>query len=618
MKIPAVGTGDVPDIGIIGDVPPGNIQDILSAQRESVDLSSIVQQQFEATNQLLETLSDRVKGLVIVAGNYGDAFKTAAESIEKSAAATDKLADSTKKVGKGANDSRASIVEMLKALSQGNIGGAIAEGFQGIPGTVKARAALAARAKLMRGTAAEAETGIGRGLALRAGALGLGAVGGLMTPAAIYGAYRLAGQVNAQQRDTLQLGQLTGEGRGAGLAAGGINLPVFGRIGGEASALRGSPFDLIGNKEAMEIVRGTRGAGFRGAEARNTEEAIANMVNDLGIGVSDAMAIAIPAIKDAGISTSDLAEQMSTLDDTSKSSRIGIQDLTKSIGELISNLATQSRAVASTATGTTQNLLGQFQGTLAGRSPGTFSALQQGTQREALAQLSGFAPFEAYTPQFSQNFQANFTRLLVQLAKGKPEGVGWNLYVHELLLNPMYQQLFGNTPVPQIIDMLRVAWDKSNHGRNTQRYIDRQATENRSRNAAQALRETATRTHRFFEGKESFWTSHVDKSIIRRRGQRAEANVERVIDTLGLSSEQRDEILGPIRKAIKSSDRGSLEKALKEADNKVADMQKDGKIHVHTTVGFDPRSARMLRQLNTGSIETLRGNRGSQGTNIEH
>jgi len=613
--------------------PATDIRSIQAQEQGAVDLSQVIQQQFEATNQLLDTLSDRIKGVVVLAGDFSQSFASTADHIRRSTEATEKLASAQKKVSdekergnKSDQNSTFRIRDVATALASGNLQGAIGEAFQGIPGTQGLADKLAERGTSL------SEAGVARGGLTGLGLRGAGALaslsGSLMTPAAIYGAYRLFNSVNAQQQQDLRLGVLTGEGRGAGIAAGGINLPIFGRIGGEVGALRGSPFDLVGNKEAMEIVQGVRGAGFRGEDARNTEEAIKGMVNDLGIGVEDAMTIAIPAIKEAGLSTGQLAAQMSTLDDTAKASRTSITDLTKAVGGLITDLSQQSRFAAQQATGTTENLLREFQGTLAGRQPGIFAALQTGPQREALAQLSGFAPFEAYTPQFVRNFQANFNRVLVQLARGRGDA-DWNLYVQEILLNPLYAQLFGNTPVPAIIDMLKTAWKGSDQGTNEQKFVDSQATKDitkmardRARGISDNFDQLMRRKKSIFDGPLSNWitgkSGGVARNLIQKSGMQAEQEVASILMNLGLTKEERRKILDPIVKAAQAGDKGGTEKALDAASKIIDSYGKSGEIRVHTTVGFDPRSARMLKTLNTGQVQALRGERGTQGIDIHN
>jgi hypothetical protein len=106
----------------------------------------------------------------------------------------------------------------------------------------------------------------------------------------------------------------------------------------------------------------------------------------------------------------------------------------------------------------------------------------------------------------------------------------------------------------------------------------------------------------------------VDRSLIEKRGQQAENRLEKVISNLGLSDQVRNEILDPLRKGIKDRDRGEVTRALDAANERIKDAQAGGDIHVRVTTGFDPRSARILKTLDVGTIAAQRGMRGTQGT----
>lgn len=619
-------------------------EDLVAASRSAADVTNITNTMVEGVDQMIQTLTTRIDALSAAVVDLPSAFASTAEHIKRGAEATEKLAKNTERAAKANKESekslknqKFSVKDMAAALAKGDIGGALGEAFQGLPGADRIKAAQARRggygsmtdqlAGRLRygpvtkageaGAVADEAMGGARagGLMARFGAGaaagGLGVLASLWSPAAIFAAYKFAQQGIHDYQTATRTGALTGEGAGAGLAATGVAVPLLGHIGGEAQHLRGNIFDLVGDKEAMQIVQGVRGAGFRGGEARGLEESIRDMVNDLGVGVEDAMKIAIPAIKEAGMSTDQLSEQMKTLDDTAKSAHISIGDLTTAVGGLITANAQFSRDAAQRATGQMQALESQFQGTAIARTGG-LAKFGQGTGREAIAQLNGFAPYEAYSAQFNKNFQMYFTRVLVRLAQGKPAGMDWQKYVAMMMLDPMWQQLFGDTPYPQIGDMLRRVWRDTDHGRNTEGYLRKTRTE--------AGRKALERTH----GRAERIGDRLAKLAYDNEGHLSAKNAKT------MNAQINDLDAQMITAGIGKKDRVTWEREIKQSirsgkgtDNEVhAAMDKIAKrieeasknFHARTTVDIHPRANKFFKVLNTTSIEAARGQRSKQGT----
>jgi hypothetical protein len=619
--------------GLEDDGPSAS--DMVAKARVAANVAETVNKMSEGTDALLQTLSAQMESLKGTVEALPSAFASTADHIKRGADAAEKLADASNRVAqanergaRASENQRFSIKDTLSALSHGNIQGAIAEAFQGLPG----RDALMGRAnsrlnrlgegslidRLMgRGTFAAAEgeaataaPGLLARLGIAGGAAGFAAAAGLWSPAAVYGMYRLGQQVNAQQQADLRVGQLTGEGRGAGIAAMGINIPLLGTIGGEAGALRGSPFDLVGNKEAREIVAGVRGQGFRGDEARGLEESIRGVVNDLGLSVQDAVALGVAA-KRVGMSTQELTTVMSTLDDTAKNAHASVGDLAKAVQGLITENAQFSRDAAMRSTAQLQNLERQFQGTQIARSPQQLAGFLQGTQREMVAQLNGFAPYEAHSRAFNANFNTFFTRTLVNLARAKPEGLDWQAYVSAMMLDPTWQQLFGQTPIPMIGDLLRKAWRGSDHGQNVEGYVNRQRSAN--------MTARVNRVESSIDSIASAFQKSTGRTGARQMSQNMQSaefalvgDVDRSLISQGYDEKARGFIEKNLRAAVRDGSSKSIDTALKELGDRIENVTKNMKVHSVVTV--DPRYGRMLRTINTPAIEAARGQRSKQGT----
>lgn len=632
-------------------VPPGGQAnpDVVAQQRQTADLTNTIQGQMQGTQQLLNTMVEQMGELKNIVTSIPQAFESSITHIQKSTKETEKLAQASKKVAdeqeRGAKANRQSsdekekeknntfsIHEVIKNLAGGNLQGAIGEAFQGIPGrfgqqALRDRAATLSAAGVARG-------GMTGGL-MRGGAMALAGASGLMTPAAIYGAYRLFNTLNAQQQETQRIGALTGEGRGAGIAAEGINLPIFGHIGGEVGTLRrmGGAFDLVGDKEAQEIVQGVRGEGFRGDSAGNVEQAIAGMVDDLGIGVQDAMKIAIPAIKEAGFSTTQLSVAVGDLDDQAKASHTSVTELTNTLGTLIQQTAAVSRVAARAVPGQQAEILRQFVGTPLASRAGVLRGAFGPANIQALATLQGVSPLEVANPAFIRTITDRWIRTVSQIAAGHIPGQSWEVYATYVLQNPLWAQLFTSVNPSDVALILKRYAKLTHNNTQTDQFIqqqDQQENQARISRAARSANSISDQFSGLMGRKVSLLTGSgifgsifgnsggVDRSLIRKAGLSAEQQVAQILINLGINKEDRQAILQPIIEAAKAGNRSATEKSLAAADDVIKQYQQENKIHIHSTIGFDSRSARMLKSLNTGSIEALRGQRGTQGVSVDH
>lgn len=615
--------------------------DLTNAARQ-VDLGETLSRQFQGANLALETL---ISTLQSAGDTLNAAFASTADYIKSGANETDKLAKSTREAatqaerGAKAHQSAArsakqttdevdktkfKLSDVIANLSRGNIGGAVGELFQhtGVTdaagqGIERVGARYAAAGAIRGGITGRLLGGFGGGIGSLGTLLGSAGIGGVL--AALYGGRRLFNAGTAQYRATNQLGQLTGEGFGAGLAA-----------RAETFRLGINPFDMLSGRDAAALVSGVRGAGFRGPEAGALEESIKGIVNDLGIGVKNAMDIAIPAIKLAGMSTSDLSAQMSTLDDSAKNARTSIGELSDVVKNLITGTAQFSRTAAGQVGKQIQDLEKQFQGTLAARSPAILGGFLQGPQREIIAQLSGFAPYEAYSTQFSKNFQTYFTRILVNLAAAKPRSMDWNAYVALMMMDTNWQQLFGQTPYDSIVDLLKTVWKGTDSGTNTKGYIQkiqRESVQAQGVIAKQGINDISSQFMKI-EGHWGDWArghgiNPLDSDAFKKSvagqfgsGPGAELNLVAAVDKqmrqLGISAKDRAAMEAPLREAVKSGTSYEIKDALKDIANRMEAAAKN--VHVTTTVDIHPRAGKILRALNTPAIEAARGLRGKQGT----
>lgn len=142
-------------------------------------------------------------------------------------------------------------------------------------------------------------------------------------------------------RETRLTGQLTGEERGAGIAArfDAASLTPGGRlsavpfVGGVASTIGGllHPFDPITNQIATEIVNSVRTQGFTGARARDLYQGVADVYRDLGLSIDQTTKMITDATRNGGESLQQIVTEMKSFDTAAHNLGININEYAASV-----------------------------------------------------------------------------------------------------------------------------------------------------------------------------------------------------------------------------------------------------------------------------------------------
>ena len=492
-------------------------------------------------------------------------------------------------------DRRFRTKEFFGSLLRGDIGSALGEAMQQFD--FGERFQTAGRARMAQG---------GLGSILGAGQAGLGF---LLRPAGALAAIEAIRRVNRFQQETLQVGQITGEGRAAGLQA-----------RADIAQMAINPFDMLSRAQARQIVEGVRGQGFRGEFASAMSDAIGDVVQDLGTDVGQTLDIARTTIKTTGMSIEGFRNQMEDLDDTAKASGQSITNLTSALAQVQEDVAQFGGLQAVTATGpAVQELARQFRGT--GFDPERHAAaFLTGEGRRQLGLRLGFRPDQIYGPQFSQNIIQYINTILFQLASAKPRGWDWIAYVQLILQDPGLQQLFGNTPYNVIANMMKRVWRDTDEGRDPGA-IQRAGGRARAREARQRTETVQDRFRgqtevggvdrigQWFARAAGFETSgDLERSEIRGvEGGRFIRQLGQQMRDMGMPDETRVQILQGLRAVHHGSgDREEWRRAQQEALERFT-------AEVKVNVGFTGQAQGYLNALNPAYRATLEGRGGSQG-----
>jgi hypothetical protein len=127
-------------------------------------------------------------------------------------------------------------------------------------------------------------------------------------------------QLPALYRATVQSGQLTGEGFGAGVSA---RYRAF-RIGL-------NPFDTITSEIANQIVESVRTAGFTGDRARSLYGTVASVYRDLGLNIQTTTQIISDATRVGGESLRQISDELHGFDDAAHNLQMNINQYAESV-----------------------------------------------------------------------------------------------------------------------------------------------------------------------------------------------------------------------------------------------------------------------------------------------
>jgi hypothetical protein len=200
-------------------------------------------------------------------------------------------------------------------------------------------------------------------------------------------------------------GALTGEGRGAGLAA--IREARDLRGGVIESTFHGvlHPFDPITNEIATQIVTSVRTQGFTGRQGRAIEQATASLYRDLRLPIDQTTQLLTDAVRQGGESLQQITREMHGFDDAAHQLQMNINEYAQAISTTAQTL--RQGGAGPLATQFAQSFVAGLPRSL--RTPEGISTVQQAMQTNApfIMARTGLMPWQLGTPQaLPQQFSA--------------------------------------------------------------------------------------------------------------------------------------------------------------------------------------------------------------------
>ena len=482
-----------------------------------------------------------------------------------------RIAVGMSQMGRTEDFNQGRLKSILEGARTGGLGGAGAAFMQ-----------LPASARMQQGWEKMIERGAARGLPI-GGLTGLGKFMGPPGVAAISaGLYAFNRYGLEPWKEGTRTGQITGEGWQEGL-----------RARAQAFTAGVNPFDLVSRQQAMEINKTLREKGFRGGEAGAMTDAVADIVNDLGIGLTEAAEDATFAVREGGMSIDEFRDSMKSLDDTAKTAGVSIETARASIIDFAEETARRGGAGAyepaiAAATGIQE---------VFGRSP----ALRGMSKEDRIKFLSGIQPqlatlYGGFSPLFASSRAAvdDLGRQIdafLQHVRGGQGDMPIEQYAQILRVQAStgvepYASFFGGASVEQIIGMLKAsptAYQDAQHGKK------REQTKMKAKNLVEEAREFRTQVSKAWvlehgtlqqqeavaaeEGAYGIPGSIVDEAAY---GQRIRDRLK----AAGVSPGRINDIMAPLARAVRAGDESAWRDALEGVEERV---QK-----VYVEVGMTP------------------------------
>lgn len=281
--------------------------------------------------------------------------------------------------------------QALQALSRGDIGGALGELAQTMPGLGRAARGVEGFGAAIGGAGVERQASgqLLRGLGMRGVGAGLGLLGEFgFSPAALYFGGRMA---------LSQYQQARGAGMQTGMSGFGAAKEGFGaqfKAIGEGL----NPFDALSMGAARAIARGIQSEGFSGAIRSQWQDTVTDLVKSTGMDSSEALQLMSTAVNNFGESAQGFHTDMTMMKETANQTNLSVKAAAESMQAFQTAVAQQSG---------TQGAIASRVGiaTLQRAAPRAFArpgstggaAIQQNWVR--LVTQAGYNPAEAYTPQ---------------------------------------------------------------------------------------------------------------------------------------------------------------------------------------------------------------------------
>jgi hypothetical protein len=507
--------------------------------------------------------------------------------------------------------SAAGLKAIIGAAASGNVFGALAmlATQRPTPAGMKALGStLAIRGELMRGGALT--TGMGRmaGSALT----GLAPVARIIPPAgALIAAQQAYSFGTGQYRESTQIGRTTGEGFLAGTGA---------RLNALWRGAR-NPFDLISADLALQIQRAIREQGIGGDSADAMTDAVADIVNDLGIDFKEATDAAVFAVREGNMTLAEFRDTMEDLDDVAKETGMSVQAVSRNVTQFRQMVTTAGGAAAGQAAGQQMTGLQQIfgQAGLQGFAQRPEFPQEAFQLQQAMALFGGAAPWNVSAKASIQQMTKQFDELMDFVRNMRPQGMPMEEFARFLQMmapqgHPMLA-FFANMTVPQILTLLRFS---AGEGGNRIANMEAQQQREARLRAADKLRGVAEQAGGYRSFHKS-WKARIAPGLQDIMGWDDERSPEekvadprqygqairRQLQAQGVSQARINEIMAPAASAIRRGDRDAWERA-------IGGVVENAQRELRVTVGFTP-DARGVLDSTTGSLEVARGNRRPQG-----
>lgn len=201
--------------------------------------------------------------------------------------------------------------------------------------------------------------------------------------APIFAGYEAVNLLKSQFYGTRQLGQITGQGFGAGLGA---RIEQF-SLGNSFGGL--NPFTPISGAVAASIIRGVREAGFSDSIAHALDNSVANVVANVGLPVDTTIKFFSDAMRDGGESMAVVSKELQSFGRNAHAAGESITDYTQRVSDLAGAFRAGGAGAGATAlAGTLTNIFSQAQGFSQGQAQ-QLNALLSGQNLTNLAMQGG-------------------------------------------------------------------------------------------------------------------------------------------------------------------------------------------------------------------------------------
>jgi len=296
-----------------------------------------------------------------------------------------------------ASPGKASFSQAFQHILHGNLGAAVGELVQALPGTSGFAMKAAEKGAAIQAGAGEGMTGM-----LQRGLGGLVASGGefLVSPAAVYLVQREVRQGIRAYQENLRTGMQTGLQGGSA-----VTESIGANIRAHFEAL--NPFDALTTSMAEQISKGIMSEGFSGPIRAAWQDSVTDVVKQTGLDASQALQLMTTAVDQLGSSADQFRSNMGLVELTSKQTTLSVEQAAQSMQALQSQFAPKGGAAGAQAVAPGGQVF-QSQITKFSRIAGAGLAQRLipaiGQNWQMLVTRAGLNPADAFTPQVEKQF----------------------------------------------------------------------------------------------------------------------------------------------------------------------------------------------------------------------